>query len=55
MRKCVKKVAICYFNSARTIVKRNHVKVVTKEVELYHLESEEEARKYANRPLFKVI
>lgn len=55
MKKCVKKVAICYFNSARTIVKKNHVKVVTREVELYYLETGAEAIKYVKRPLFKVV
>lgn len=50
-----KKVATCYYNSPKTIVRKNHVKVITKEVELYSLEPKNESRRYARKPLFSRV
>lgn len=55
MTQYAKKVAVCFYNSPKTIVRKNHVKVITKEVELYSLEPKSESRKYARRPLFSRV
>ena len=52
------KVATCYYKSERTIVLNNHLKVITKEVELIFCESRAKSTYYSNKskkPLFKDI
>lgn len=48
------KVAVCYINSQRTIVRNNHVTKVTDKVKLYFLETPQEAKKYKKQPLFNI-
>lgn len=52
------KVATCYYKSKRTIVQNNHLKVITKEIELVFVESEGKSTYYsrknkAKKKLFK--
>jgi len=54
MEKYCKKVAICYNETSKTVVKNGHVtKVTNAKAELYFLESIEESKKYKKKPLFK--
>lgn len=52
------KVATCYYKSTRTIVRNNHLKVITKEIELIFCESRAKSTYYSNKSkkqLFKDI
>lgn len=52
------KVATCYYKSTRTIVRNNHLKIITKEIELVFTESKEKSSYYARKStksLFKDI
>ena len=43
------KVATCYYKSTRTIVRDNHLKVITKEVELIFCECKAKSVYYAHK------
>lgn len=43
------KVATCYYKSTRTIVQNNHLKVITKEVELIFCECKAKSTYYAHK------
>ena len=43
------KVATCYYKSTRTIVQNNHLKVITKEIELAFVESKETSTYYSHK------
>ena len=43
------KVATCYYKSERTIVRNNHLKVITKEVELIFCECKAKSIYYAHK------
>ena len=43
------KVATCYYQSTRTIVRNNHLKVITKEVELIFCECKAKSIYYAHK------
>ena len=58
MRIINEKVATCYYKSTRTIIRNNHLKVVTKEVELIFCECKAKSTYYlhkskAKKKLFK--
>lgn len=44
-----KKVATCYYKSERTIVRKNHVTKITKEIELVFCESKEKSTYYSHK------
>lgn len=49
------KVATCYYKSERTIVRKNHVTKITKEIESVFVESKQKSAYYAKKkPLFKI-
>ena len=48
MRIINEKVATCYYKSTRTIVHNNHLKVITKEVELVFCECKAKSTLYYN-------
>ena len=55
MGKMNEKVGTCYYKSTRTIVRKNHIKVITKEIELVFVESKQKSAYYAKKkPLFKL-
>ena len=55
MGKMNEKVATCYYKSTRTIVRKNHIKVITKEIELVFVASKQKSAYYAKKtPLFKI-
>lgn len=43
------KVATCYYKSTRTIVQNNHLKVITKEIELAFVESKAKSIYYSHK------
>lgn len=43
------KVATCYYKSTRTIVQNNHLKVITKKIELAFVESKEKSTYYSHK------
>ena len=43
------KVATCYYKSTRTIVRNNHLKVITKEVELIFCECKVKSTYYSHK------
>ena len=43
------KVATCYYKSTRTIVRNNHLKVITKEVELIFCECKAKSTYYSHK------
>ena len=43
------KVATCYYKSERTIVRNNHLKVITKEVELVFCECKAKSAYYSHK------
>lgn len=43
------KVVTCYYKSTRTIVQNNHLKVITKEIELAFVESKEKSTYYSHK------
>ena len=43
------KEAICYYKSTRTIVQNNHLKVITKEVELIFCECKAKSTYYSHK------
>lgn len=43
------KVATCYYKSTRTIVQNNHLKVITKEIELAFVESKAKSTYYLHK------
>ena len=49
MRIINEKVATCYYKSTRTIVRNNHLKVITKEVELIFCECKAKSAYYAHK------
>ena len=49
MRIINEKVATCYYKSTRTIVRNNHLKVITKEVELIFCECKAKSVYYAHK------
>ena len=49
MGKMNEKVATCYYKSTRTIVRKNHIKVITKEIELVFVESKQKSAYYAKK------
>lgn len=49
MRIINKKVATCYYKSERTIVRNNHLKVITKEVELVFCECKAKSAYYSHK------
>ena len=49
MRIINEKVATCYYKSTRTIVRNNHLKVITKEVELIFCECKAKSTYYAHK------
>lgn len=55
MGQYAKKVAICYCNNTKTIFKKNHVRVVTNDVELYLLEPMKQIKGYRPKPLFSRV
>ena len=49
MRIINEKVATCYYKSTRTIVHNNHLKVITKEVELIFCECKAKSTYYSHK------
>ena len=49
MRIINEKVATCYYKSTRTIVRNNHLKVITKEVELIFCECKAKSIYYSHK------
>lgn len=49
MRIINEKVATCYYKSERTIVRNNHLKVITKEVELIFCECKAKSAYYSHK------
>ena len=49
MRIINEKVATCYYKSTRTVVRNNHLKVITKEVELIFCECKAKSVYYAHK------
>ena len=49
MRIINEKVATCYYKSTRTVVLNNHLKVITKEVELVFCECKAKSAYYAHK------
>ena len=49
MRIINEKVATCYYKSTRTIVRKNHVTKITKEIELIFVESKQKSAYYAHK------
>ena len=49
MRVVNEKVATCYYKSERTIVRNNHLKVITKEVELVFCECKAKSAYYSHK------
>ena len=49
------KVAICYYKSTRTIVLNNHLKVITKEVELVFCECKAKSTYYSHKSKAKKL
>ena len=49
MRIINEKVATCYYKSERTIVRNNHLKVITKEIELVFCECKAKSAYYAHK------
>ena len=49
MRIINEKVATCYYKSTRTIVLNNHLKVITKEVELVFCECKAKSTYYSHK------
>ena len=49
MRIINEKVATCYYKSERTIVRNNHLKVITKEVELIFCECKAKSIYYSHK------
>lgn len=49
MRIINEKVATCYYKSERTIVHNNHLKMITKEVELIFCECEAKSTYYSHK------
>ena len=49
MRIINEKVATCYYKSTRTVVLNNHLKVITKEVELIFCECKAKSIYYAHK------
>ena len=43
------KVATCYYKSTRTVVRNNHLKVITKEVELVFCECKAKSTYYSHK------
>lgn len=43
------KVATCYYKSKRTIVRKNHITKITKEIELIFCESKEKSNYYSHK------
>lgn len=46
------KVAICYHNDTKTVLRKNHIKTITKDVGLYFLEPINVSKRYSRKPLF---
>ena len=49
------KVATCYYKSERTVVRNNHLKVITKEVELIFCECKAKSAYYAHKSKAKKL
>ena len=49
------KVATCYYKSERTIVRNNHLKVITKEVELIFCECKAKSTYYSHKSKAKKL
>ena len=49
MKTINEKVVTCYYKSTRTIVKNNHLKVITKETELIFCECKAKSTYYAHK------
>lgn len=49
MRTINEKVATCYYKSERTIIRNNHLKVITKEVELIFCECKAKSAYYSHK------
>lgn len=49
MRIVNEKVATCYYKSERTVVRDNHLKVITKEVELVFCECKAKSAYYSHK------
>lgn len=49
MRIINEKVATCYYKSERTVVRDNHLKVITKEVELIFCECKAKSAYYSHK------
>ena len=49
------KVATCYYKSTRTIVQNNHLKVITKEVELIFCECKAKSTYYSHKSKAKKL
>ena len=49
MRIINEKVATCYYKSERTIVRNNHLKMITKEIELIFCECKAKSAYYAHK------
>ena len=55
MRIINEKVATCYYKSERTIVRNNHLKVITKEVELIFCECKAKSTYYSHKSKAKKL
>lgn len=55
MRIINEKVATCYYKSERTIVRNNHLKVITKEVELIFCECKAKSTYYSHKSKAKKV
>ena len=55
MRIINEKVATCYYKSTRTIVLNNHLKVITKEVELVFCECKAKSTYYSHKSKAKKL
>ena len=49
------KVATCYYKSTRTVVRNNHLKVITKEVELVFCECKAKSTYYSHKSKSKKL
>ena len=55
MRIINEKVATCYYKSTRTVVLNNHLKVITKEVELIFCECKAKSTYYSHKSKAKKL
>ena len=55
MRIINEKVATCYYKSERTIVRNNHLKMITKEIELIFCECKAKSAYYAHKSKAKKL